>query len=89
MEDEFYSVEFIANKANRHRTTINKIIKKLGIKEIRKQSIGFARIPYYSKEQMDLILNNKVYESHKKVDKIIYITEVYHIYESKMNYETE
>ena len=63
MEEEFYSVEFIAaNKANKHRTTINKIIKKLGIKEIRRQSIGAARIPYYSKEQMELILDSRSYE---------------------------
>ena len=87
MEEEFYSVEFIANKANKHRTTINKIIKKLGIKEIRRQSIGAARIPYYSKEQMELILESRSYE-RKMHTNIVQntIIEVYHIYESKMNY---
>lgn len=89
-EDEFYSVEFIANKANKHRTTINKIIKKLGIKEVRKQNIGMARIPYYSKEQMDLILDSKTYERKMHINTIENkIIEVYHIYESKMNYLNE
>ena len=89
-EDEFYSVEFIAKKANKHRSTINKIIKKLGIKEVRKQSIGLARIPYYSKEQMDLILDSRTYERKMHISTIENkIIEVYHIYESIMNYLNE
>lgn len=88
MEEEFYSVEFIANKANKHRSTINKIIKKLGIKEIRRQSIGNARILYYSNEQMDLILDSRTYERKMHTNFIENkIIEVYHIYESKMNYD--
>ena len=87
MENEFYSVEFIANKANKHRTTINKRIKKIGIKEIRKESIGPARILYYSKEQMDIILNTPSYERKMHTNTIENkLVEVWHIYESKMNY---
>jgi hypothetical protein len=85
---EFYTVEFIANKAQKHRSSINKIINKLGIKEVHKQNIGKARIPYYSKEQMDLILNSNGYK--RKIHTTIIektIIETYHIYESKINYD--
>jgi len=83
---EFYTVEFIANKAQKHRSSINKIINKLGIKEVHKQNIGKARIPYYSKEQMDLILDSNRYKRKMHttiIEKII--IETYHIYESKIN----
>jgi len=83
---EFYTVEFIANKAQKHRSSINKIINKLGIKEVHKQNIGKARIPYYSKEQMELILDSNGYQ--RKMHTTIIektIIETYHIYESKMN----
>lgn len=85
---EFYTVEFIANKAQKHRSSINKIINKLGIKEVHKQNIGKARIPYYSKEQMDLILDSNRYKRKMHttiIEKII--IETYHIYPSKMNYD--
>lgn len=88
MENNFFTVAFIANKANKHKSTINKIINKLGIKEVHKENIGKARIPYYSKEQMELILDSTGYK--RKMHTTIIektIIETYHIYESKMNYD--
>lgn len=83
-----YSVEEIAKEGQRHRSTINKTIKRIGVIAVDKKCIGRARIFYYSEEQKEIILQNLAYKpNNSKTPLIVYITETFHIYESKMNYE--
>lgn len=83
-----YTVDEIAKEAKRHRTTINRAIKKLGIVAVDRKCIGAARILYYSKQQKEIILQNLAYKPNdSKTPLVVYVSQTFHIYESKINYD--
>ena len=60
--------------------------KILGIKPIFRKHKSKAKL--YTYNQIELIINFKPYEKSKepKIPKVIYHTQTFHIYQSKMNY---
>ena len=70
----------MSNELGVDRVTLKEIAKAHDLKFIEKDGMKF-----YSIFEMQKILKDTIVAIYRPV----YITEIYHIYESKMNYETE
>lgn len=70
----------MSNELGVDRVTLKEIAKAHDLKFIEKDGMKF-----YSIFEMQKIVKDTIVTIYRPV----YITEVYHIYESKMNYETE
>lgn len=85
-----YTTKEIAIECEKHITTINKTIVKLGIIPVDKKCVGKSRLFFYSEEQKEIIKEFLKYKpKQRNSQNLIYINCNYYIYESKMNYLNE
>jgi len=84
-----YSVNQIAEEIKRHRSTVDKAIIKLGIVPVERIVSGVKNFFVYSEEQKEIIVQEIMYKPKRgnKKDSVVYVTENYQVYESKMNYD--
>ena len=75
-----YSISDICDLLNISRQAVNQRILNTGVKGIRKEK---RRQRFFTELEYILIRNNSI--DVKRVD-VIYVTQTFHIYESKLNY---
>lgn len=82
-EQDFFSIKELSEKTNLKYKSVHVKLTRRKIKA----DFAVGRTLYYHYSAVDILKGKHL--NHKMVYEKIYITNTYHIYESKMNYLTE